>query len=363
MDYDDYDDEPRRGGFPVALLAVVLILAFVGGLIWFLWNNFLNPILTPADTFEVPSLVGMTMEEIYADTEITDVWKIELSDNYVATDEYEYGQVARQEPSSGATVKENNLTIIVYLSSGEDDGVLHMPPVVGKEYLAAYSELAQMGLVVKRAEENSEDLPSGIVISTDPPMNTEVEIGQEVTIVVSVGPLEETTTVPQLEGQTLEQARNMIEQAELTLYEPVTEVPSDTVEEGRVVMQSLPAGDSVVKGTTIILQVSTGPSRPVETETPSPEPSPVTSPEVPPENPDDPVMAPETGLAYVTIEKLSQFEGSVQVQITVGGRSVHNQSHSASEGQPQILVEGAGTELVQVLYNGTVLQSYEQAFS
>ena len=303
---EDAEEEPPRRGIPAALIAVVVILIFVAGIVWFLWESFFGPLFKPADTFEVPSLVNMTMEEIYARTDITDVWQIVVSESYIATDQYEYGHVAQQVPAAKTTVRENNLTITVYLSSGPDDGEIRMPTVIGKEVRVARDELNNLGLSLEVTEmkANSDIINENYVISTDPEPGAILEEGQAVTIVVSIGPKVEMATVPTLTNMTLEEALEKLTANKLS-NGGVTEVADDTVQAGYVVRQSIPAATEVPAGTGISLQVSTGPARPVESEDPTPPPTtdptapPTTDPTAPPtteptEPPVDPTTPPTT---------------------------------------------------------------------
>jgi len=279
-DEDYYDDPPRRG-FPVAgVLSVLIIGVFIAGMVWFLWTSFVAPLLLPSDTFEVPDLTGMTMEEIYADTSIKDVWSINLSNEYVTSDKYEYGQVADQVPKSGTTVKENNLTITVYLSSGKgDDDTVRMPSLAGKEIRAAKDELVKLNLSLQIDvdEQESDSITEDYVISVDPAMGTPLEVGQLVTIVVSSGPKVVPATVPYLMNMTLEDASNAITAAKLVL-QGIRDGYSDTVPEGLVMFQSIAPTEEVPQGTGIIIQVSKGPSQPVYTSNPWPSPDPWPSP-------------------------------------------------------------------------------------
>ena len=261
---DDYYDDPPRRGFPIAgLLSVLVIGLFIAGMVWFLWTSFIAPLLLPSDTFEVPDLTGQTMEQIYADTSITDVWRINLSTEYIPSDTYEYGQVAQQEPKAKTVVKENNLAITVFLSSGKaGDDAVRMPSLAGKEIRQARDELwaLDLDLDIREALEESETVTKDFVISTDPIVGTELTQGQSVTIIVSSGPKEIPVTVPTLTNMTLEEASNKITSMKLVLI-GFTEEYHDTIPAGLVSYQSIPATDQVPEGTGIILRVSKGPAQ------------------------------------------------------------------------------------------------------
>ena len=294
---DYYDDEPPRRGFPIAgLLSVLVIGLFIAGMVWFLWTSFVGPLFTPSDTFEVPDLTGKTMEEIYADTSITDVWQINLSNEYISSDKYEYGQVAQQEPKAKTVVKENNLNITVFLSSGPDESnnAVKMPPLAGKEIRQARDELNALNLKldIREALEESETVTKDYVIGTDPAMGTELTEGQSVTIIVSSGPKEDLTTVPTLTNMSLEEARNKITASKLVIQDIKDGGYSDTIPEGWVMFQSIPAATEVAAGTGIILQISKGPSQPVYSDPYGDWSSPPLSDPTPTVPPDEPSYSP-----------------------------------------------------------------------
>ena len=260
---DYYDDEPPRRGFPVGgVLSVLVLILFIAGMLWFLWTSFIGPLLLPSDTFSVPDLTGMTIQEIYDDSSIINMWHIDQSKEYIESDEYEYGQVADQSPKAGTTVKENNLNITVYLSGGAEDDTPRMPPLAGKEIRAATDELQKLNLSlqIQREDQESDSITKDYVISTNPEMGSELTMGQLVTIYVSRGPKEQKTTVPPLTHMTLEEARNAITEHGLVLQD-WREVNHDTIPAGQVVFQSITPGDEVAQGTGIILQVSKGPAQ------------------------------------------------------------------------------------------------------
>ena len=293
---EDYEDEPRRFGIAPAVAAVAVIVLFVAGIGWFLWNSFIGPLFTVQATYKTPDLLGMTVEEILSRTDISHVWTITTSNTTIPSDEYEFGEVARQEPAGGTEVKENNLNITVFLSSGKDDGEIRMPVLAGKELREARNMLIDtgLGLEIEERSQSSENTTEGYVISTDPAMGTVLTQGQKVTIIVSNGPAVVPVTVPPLENQTLEWAREMLTECELGIAN-VIQVSHDTIPEGHVVFQSIAAGQQVEKGTKLILQVSTGPARPVNTEEPTPPPTnPPVEPTDPPVEPTTPPVEPTT---------------------------------------------------------------------
>jgi serine/threonine-protein kinase len=103
---------------------------------------------------------------------------------------------------------------------------------------------------------------AGQVISTDPVLGANVAKRDTLTLVVSEGPT--LSELVELTGMTADAAKAKL--GELGLQAAPVDVPDESVPAGTVVSWSVPdqaalkAGDSVVKGTTIAVNVSTGPA-------------------------------------------------------------------------------------------------------
>ncbi|GMQ84602.1 MAG: Stk1 family PASTA domain-containing Ser/Thr kinase [Acidimicrobiia bacterium] len=120
----------------------------------------------------------------------------------------------------------------------------------------ASQELQDLDLKVERSERTSETVPVGIVIESDPPAGTEVEVGSFVTLVVSVGPQQ--FSVPEVVGETEEVARALIE-AQGFLIGQVTYTLTEDIPTSTVISQSPEAGTPAEAGTVVNLVVSRGP--------------------------------------------------------------------------------------------------------
>ena len=265
---DDYDD--RRGPVWPILLAVGAIIAFIAGVIWFLWSSFFSGIVNPETlSFQVPDLQGMTLTEIRQDSEITDKFEV-VEGTFVPSEEFEAGEVVDQMPK-GEMVKANEgekVTITVDISSGGNE--MTIPKVENMEQRAAMELLRDsMGLVVSQELEANDEITKNYAIRTDLLEGTPVKRGDRVTLVISSGPdLKEIMVVPVTQMK-LEEARKTLEEMELEVGK-VDEEPSETVEAGMVLWQSIPGGTKVLAGTAIDLRVSSGPATPSDDPYPKP---------------------------------------------------------------------------------------------
>ena len=144
----------------------------------------------------------------------------------------------------------------------EDDGddLVAVPDVTGMRFSAARAVLEDRGFVVvdpplsEPAEDHPDEAP-GTVIAQDPPAEEEVAEGTEITLTIVARP--EQVEIPDLEGQSLEDAQAALEALELVPIGPVSQA-SDTIEEGLVIGTQPPAGTSVDPESEVTIIVSSG---------------------------------------------------------------------------------------------------------
>lgn len=136
-----------------------------------------------------------------------------------------------------------------------------MPNVIGMSVADAEARLRDARLSSRvAARATSEQYQENEVMATNPPPGQRVREGALVDLTVSQG--SRLVPVPNLKGKSLEEARRILADLRLDVEQPVEEVPSDSVPEGHVVSQT-PASGSIERGSTVRLQVSKGPERPV----------------------------------------------------------------------------------------------------
>ncbi|MDR1442406.1 MAG: Stk1 family PASTA domain-containing Ser/Thr kinase [Bifidobacteriaceae bacterium] len=132
------------------------------------------------------------------------------------------GMVIRFDPESGQLApKGSTVQYIVSLGKAETT----VPEVAGKTPKEAGELLEEVGLVVNMNQEsvNHPKVPKGRVVETDPPANTPVSKGDEVTLKVSNG----MTVVPSCVGKTQDVCSNEISDAGLKLGSIIEDTNSD----------------------------------------------------------------------------------------------------------------------------------------
>ena len=170
------------------------------------------------------------------------------------SDDVPEGQVYDQSPAAGTKV-DVHTQVTINISSGKEK--FSLDDVTGMQYQQAQAQLENDGLVVSLEFDYSDSVGSDKVISTSPTAGSQVAKGDTITITASKGKETKTTTVPNLLGQNIDDAIQMIKDAGLT-YNGKSSDYSDSYSENQVMNQSISAGKTVDEGTTISLTVSLG---------------------------------------------------------------------------------------------------------
>lgn len=207
----------------------------------------------PEGKVKMISVLGKTKDEALEMLNSMNLGLLEVgSEN---SDEYEKGQIMRQNYNEGDAV-DINTTIEVTISKGP--AALSMPDVKGKKESEARSEVEGMGLTFTVVDNQyNSDYALGEVVSTNPEAGTAVNKGDTVEVVLSRGT--EKVTVPNLYNLPQDAAKSALEELglEIGTVETATQY-DDTVQEGNVLSQNYQAGTSVDKGTKVNIVLSKG---------------------------------------------------------------------------------------------------------
>ena len=289
----------------VAIIAIVVFLVI-----------FFNGLGSSNEMVTVPNLVGKHFDALPE----TEDYIIKEYDYRQFSEEYEEGQIIRQDPVGGSKVAKG-AKIHVLVSKGKQTEPVIMPGVEGQTEATARHQLDQLGLDLKVeiGEEYHSSIAVGKVVRTEPKAGAELQEGQKVTLILSMGKEPDETEppvekkVPGVVGFPLTDALSALSAAGFTNIEPV-QVYSEEAH-GIVLNQSVEK-DRVVKTDTLIkLEVSMGPDpnatepptepEPTETEPPTePEPTETVPPTEPEPSETEPVDTPEAIRADRKKEKL-----------------------------------------------------------
>jgi eukaryotic-like serine/threonine-protein kinase len=143
----------------------------------------------------VPDLTGKTKDEAVA--ALSGQFAVETADESSMT--VPSGQVIRTEPAGKAPP---DSTVKVVVSTGPP--LVDVPDVTGTTYDDAVAALAKRKFGATRAEDFSDTVPVGQVISTQPAAGSKAPLQSKITVTVSKGP--DLVVVPDFKGKSIEEA-------------------------------------------------------------------------------------------------------------------------------------------------------------
>lgn len=207
----------------------------------------------------VPLVVGMTKDQA-----VEELNKAELT---VKTQEVENSDMA---PGSVVSQSiEGNTTAVkgdgIILEIAKDDArgdasvMVKVPDLQGMDFKEAQSSLKKDYLYLKPDYEYSDTTPEGAIISQTVSAGEEIPQKTNIDVTVSMG--KEKFQLPGVEFTSLQEARSALEEKGIVVT--TEEEYSDSVTQGNVIRQSVPADEMVEKGTAVVLTISKGPA-PIE---------------------------------------------------------------------------------------------------
>jgi len=222
---------------------------------------------TGAEEFAVPPLVGQTLQAAEEIIELNGFVLGDVSDEPNAT--FAEGTVIRQTPGAGVLAGAG-AAINLVISSGPETHIL--PVLAGETERDAVTALQRLGLLSTIQDEFSNDVAEGLVIRTEPEAGEEVRSGDTILLVVSQGP--RAVQVPNLLGQTPEQAEAILTDLGLTInVSDSTQPVVDASQDGLIVDQNPDAGAELFPGDVVTVtlgEFTPPPTTTTTTTTPTP---------------------------------------------------------------------------------------------
>lgn len=183
---------------------------------------------------------------------------------YVASETVAGGLVISQNPAERSTVS-LGATVELVVSTGGT--AIEMPNVVGMDEATARAAITGKGLSVAVNRENNDAVAGGTVLRQSVMAGTPVSRGATISITVSVNSVSTdaeqqvvTVTVPNVIGLSKQEAEDALTGEGFSVS--VSEAHHATVAQGLVITQSLNAGTSQLKGSSVVLTVSKGAEAP-----------------------------------------------------------------------------------------------------
>ena len=335
---EDDDEPPVSGGKRTVLIGAVVIAALA--VVFLLFKSILGFFSAPAvDQYQVPNVLGMTIEEAENDPRVKGIFEIEKAGSG-SSEEYAEGQIMKQSPDSDETRKGSQLVIQVWVSVGEETG--EMPKLENKSeqdariLLEKLNKQYNLDLTVEAPEDQqrfSDEITAGYVIETKPAEGETLRKGDTVTLIISKGPETTPVTVPKFVGLNIDETLAQLSSYGLTCTASDVEVVDSDKPGGQIVWQSLEPTSKVDEWTTIKFQVSAGlanSSLPITLE------------------------LPQDGGDVVEVKIYGGDEPNPQ----------YNETVRASDGTVSTTLSGTGKKMVKVYFDSVLdqKQSYERTF-
>ena len=249
VDEDDEDTEERNKTLPVligVLSALLVVVLLILGFLYFFTDVF------KSEKVKVPNFVGMYYEEDIKDNPAYKDFK--FSEAYVSSSTLKPGQVSKQSIERNKKVKKGTTIKLEIVSEGTTKTI---PQIYGLEIGTAKAKLSAAGFTkVTTVEQYDEELDAGTVIKSEPSEGKKADVSSTITLYVSTNVNKDLVTVQNVVGNSLEDAKTILESIELkvgTVKEQDSSLPK-----GQVISQDIDAPEKVAKGTKINLVVSSG---------------------------------------------------------------------------------------------------------
>ncbi|WP_029067857.1 Stk1 family PASTA domain-containing Ser/Thr kinase [Jonesia quinghaiensis] len=239
-DDEDENNSKRKVIWTLVAVGVVALLAILG-------FTLLGGGEEEPDTGRVPTMSGMTIEEVRAALTEAGFTKDPIPSRAASTDVPE-GEFIESDPPVGEDVPLNT-EITVVMSAGPD--ATSVPDVTEMTQDEAIAALEEAGLRVSggASSENSARIPKDSVTRTDPEAGAAVNEGDSIKLFVSNGFVE----VPDVRKSSLSEARSVLEGIDMTVVVEEREVEEG--EDGTVLEQS-PGPGQVEQKSSITLTVA-----------------------------------------------------------------------------------------------------------
>ena len=258
-DKSDLKDEKREKGLKGFIKKHKTLSIIIGAILLFAITIFATVLilnLTAKKDVLLPDLVGKEQSQA--------IYEVEQLNLNVLVGEEQYskdvpeGCVISQEPpyQESYNIKEGD-TITIIVSKGRN--LVTVPKVVGKTEEEAVTALEEIGLIVSITDEDrvfNKKVEAGYVIEQSIKEKEEIDAGETITLKVSKGI--EMTTVPDLNGKTEEEAKNLAKEAGLKVK---VEVGTDESKaDGVVIFQDKEANSEVEKDSYITITINSLPT-------------------------------------------------------------------------------------------------------
>ncbi len=243
----EHDRKKKRRKVVAIVTAILVVLGAAGGG-YAAWK-----MGAFSSTKAAPNLLDKTYDEAVEIAE-SEGFKVKKGKD-IYSSEYAEGRICQQDPQPGIEMPKEG-TITINVSKGNKEGLV--PSLIGMQkddveaYLKSYGyELGNVKTITSHEKE-------GKVLEQTPVAGSTLDKESSVDIVVSDGKGTEKAIVPSVTRMSLKDAKQAIEAAGFTVGN-ITYDWDSSIGKGYVIYQQYQANSQLDKGTSIDLQVSSGP--------------------------------------------------------------------------------------------------------
>ncbi|CAB4575641.1 unannotated protein [freshwater metagenome] len=241
------DLQRRRRNIVIAAVSAVMVL-LIAGVVAVIALSGGGPTST---TFPIQSVTGLTLEEAVTTLEDLGLDVIPVAEE---TSTVDANVVWKQIPAPGEQVSEGDTVQVIYNPSNDP---VPVPRLAGLTVEQARLALLDLGLTIGSITmQNDATVPENTIIATTPAEGEQVLGGATIDLIVSQG--SGIVQIPNVQGQTSDAARSLLEGEPFDFIVSVVPEASDTVEAGRVTRTSPNISSQTTKGSPVTLYVSTG---------------------------------------------------------------------------------------------------------
>jgi len=246
MNFKKLIRSPRIKSIAIAFAILIVLFIFANSLLlpWY---------VNQGGNIEVPNVSGKSFDDA---KKVLDSLGLEARKGDVRRGrEYPPGVVMIQNPMAGEHVKRGRR---IYLTVSGEEQLVEVPYIKGKTLREAKFALEREGIKLGTIEyQQSEEFPPNTIMEQKRSPGSKVKGGEYISVVVSLGPMEQKVAAPNLAGKTLTEATNILTGMGLKLGN-ITFLPSTELLPNTIIEQFPRAGEMVPNGQAIDLFVVEG---------------------------------------------------------------------------------------------------------
>ncbi|MCQ4936898.1 protein kinase domain-containing protein [Anaerotignum propionicum] len=250
----DYGNEHDRKAEKKVIIAAIATALVIIGVISVLGMKLLSGgLILSEKNIEIPAFVGVPLSDAQAAAKQMGLELVEEGQDYSSY--YDEGYIIYQSVQEGSMASSGTkIGIKTSLGLTSQD----MPSLVGEEEKAATSKIISLVGTTPRIEYVfDKDKEVGVVLDQTPNVGASINAKTTITLKVSKGDENQSVSVPSVMGLSEEQAKKDLTAVGLTVGS-VSYAESQTVDKGKVMTQTLSAGQEAPSGSIVNLVISSG---------------------------------------------------------------------------------------------------------